>query len=251
MANYKVVVVGGGAAGLMAAGQASLARAETLVLEKMRLPGRKICITGKGRCNLTNIAEINDFIGHFGKSGKFLRQAFHQFFNAELIEFFENNGLELVKERGGRVFPASGKAPEVLEAMLRWLQKCGVHIEQSSAVEKLLLDENRISGVVTASKTINCDSVILATGGASYPATGSTGDGYRLAASAGHNIVSIRPALVPLVTADNITGKMDGLTLRNIKVRMLVNGKKRRELFGELAFSKPGLTGPVILTPQQ
>jgi predicted Rossmann fold flavoprotein len=248
MTDRKVVVVGGGGAGLMAAGQAALAGAESLVLEKMPLPGRKICITGKGRCNITNIAEINDFIGHFGKNGKFLRQAFHHFFNDELIEFFETNGLKLVKERGGRVFPASGKAPDVLDAILRWLRKCDATIERSSPVDKLLLDEDRIRGVIVAGKTIHCDAVIIATGGASYPATGSTGDGYRLAASAAHKIVTVRPALVPLVTSDNITGKMAGLTLRNIKVRMLVNGRKRRELFGELAFSKPGLTGPVILT---
>jgi len=248
MADRKVVVVGGGAAGLMAAGQAALAGAETLVLEKMKRPGRKICITGKGRCNITNIAGVNDFIGHFGAGGKFLRQAFHQFFNEELISFFEDNGLELTKERGGRVFPTNGKAPEVLEALLRWLQKCGASIKPSSPVEKLLINENRLTGIITAGKKVPCDAIIMATGGASYPATGSTGDGYRLAASAGHRIVSIRPALVPLVTADNITGKMAGLTLRNVKVRMLVNGRKRRELFGELTFSKPGLTGPVILT---
>jgi predicted Rossmann fold flavoprotein len=248
MTERKVIVVGGGAAGLMAAGQAALAGAESLVLEKMRRPGRKICITGKGRCNITNIAGVKDFIDHFGPGGKFLRQAFHQFFNEELMDFFEKNGLELAKERGGRVFPASGKAPEVLEVLLSWLQKCGSRIEPSSPVEKLLISNNQISGIISGGKKILCDAVILATGGASYPATGSTGDGYQLAEAAGHKIVKIRPALVPLKTGGSIANKLAGLTLRNIKARMLVNGKKRRELFGELAFSKTGLSGPVILT---
>lgn len=248
MTARKVIVIGGGAAGLMAAGQAAEGGAETLLLEKMPRPGRKICITGKGRCNITNIAEISDFIGHFGKTGKFLRQPFARFFNTELMEFLEELGLKQVKERGGRVFPASGKAPEVLKVLLRWLKQCGVEIKESSPVEELIIDAGRITGVVALGRKIPCDAVILATGGASYPVTGSTGDGYRLAGTAGHQTIPIRPALVPLVTAGNIAGRMAELNLRNIKVRMLVNGKKYKEAFGELVFSKFGLTGPVILT---
>ncbi|MCK4837195.1 MAG: NAD(P)/FAD-dependent oxidoreductase [Desulfobulbaceae bacterium] len=248
MTRRKVIVIGGGAAGLMAAGQAAEAGAETLLLEKMKRPGRKICITGKGRCNITNIAEISDFIGHFGKTGNFLRQAFARFFNIELMEFLEGLGLKQVKERGGRVFPASGKAPEVLKVLLKWLKQSGVAIKESSPVEELIIDAGRITGVVVQGRKIPCDAVILATGGASYPVTGSTGDGYRLAGTAGHQVIPIRPALVPLVTAGDIAGRMAELNLRNIKVRMLVNGKKYKEAFGELVFSKFGLTGPVILT---
>lgn len=248
MTARKVIVIGGGAAGLMAAGQAAEAGADTLLLEKMKRPGRKICITGKGRCNITNIAEIADFIGHFGKTGNFLRQVFARFFNHELMEFFDGLGLKQVKERGGRVFPASGKAVEVLQVLLKWLKQCGVEIRESSPVEELVIEDGRIAGVIVQGRKIPCDAVILATGGASYPVTGSTGDGYRLAGTAGHKVVSIRPALVPLVTAGNITGRMAELNLRNIKVRMLVNGKKYKEAFGELVFSKFGLTGPVILT---
>jgi predicted Rossmann fold flavoprotein len=248
MKDRTVIVIGGGASGLMAAGQAAAAGAKTLLLEKMFRPGRKICITGKGRCNITNIATVNDFIGHFGKSGNFLRQAFARFFNHDLMSFLEELGLKMVKERGGRVFPTSGKASEVLEVLLDWLRQGGVEIKTSSPVSEIVVAENRVTGVVVLGRTIPCDAVILATGGASYPATGSTGDGYKLAAAVGHHLIPVRPALVPLITEGNIAGKMVDLNLRNVKVRMLVNGKKFKEAFGELVFSKSGLTGPVVLT---
>lgn len=248
MSIQKIIVIGGGAAGLMAAGQAAEGGAETLLLEKMKRPGRKLCITGKGRCNITNIAESNDFIAHFGTTGSFLRQAFSRYFNKDLMEFLEELGLGLVTERGGRVFPASGKAPDILKVLLQWAISCGVKIKQSSPVDKLLINNGHITGVVSHGKKNHCDKVILTTGGASYPATGSTGDGYRLAESAGHTIVSIRPALVPLVVSGNLPAKMTDLNLRNIKVCLFVNGKKRNEAFGELIFTKFGVTGPVVLT---
>ncbi len=232
----------------MAAGQAAEAGASTLLLEKMKRPGRKLCITGKGRCNITNIADVTNFIAHFGKTGSFLRQAFSRFSNTDLMDFLKELGLELVTERGGRVFPASGKASDVLTVLLQWLERCGVQIKHSSIVDKLLISDGRVTGVVSRGREFLCDSVILATGGASYPATGSTGDGYRLSISAGHSIVPIRPALVPLETSGDIAGKMEGLNLRNINVRMLVNGKKRKEAFGEVVFTEFGVTGPAILT---
>lgn len=232
----------------MAAGQAAEAGAEVLLLEKMKQPGRKLGITGKGRCNLTNIAEKADFIAHFGRTGKFLHQAFGRFFNAELMAFFENLGLKLVTERGGRVFPASGKATEVRAVLRQWLANNGTRINTSSPVDELMLADGRIVGIVSKAKTFSADAVIVATGGASYPLTGSTGDGYSLARAAGHTVTPIRPALVPLETAGNEAGRMAGLNLRNIKVKMLVNGKKQGEGFGELVFAKFGLTGPVILT---
>lgn len=248
MAERRIIVVGGGAAGLMAAGRAAEAGINTLLLEKMDRPGRKLCITGKGRCNITNIADINEFIAHFGKTGAFLHQAFSQFFNTDLMDHLKTLGLELATERGGRVFPASGKASDVLSVLLQWLERCNVQINHSSPVEKLVINGGHITGAVSRGRAFPCDSVILATGGASYPGTGSTGDGYLLAVSAGHNIVPQRPALVPLETAGGVTGKMAGLNLRNTKVRMFVNGRKHKEAFGEVVFTEFGVTGPVILT---
>ncbi len=232
----------------MAAGQASLCGASVVVLEKMKRPGRKLCITGKGRCNLTNVAPLSEFIGHFGSSGSFLRQAFHRFFTRELLDFFEERQLAVVTERGGRVFPASGKALEVLAVLEQWLMQCGVQINTGVAVEHLRIEDGVLTGVSCGGKDIFCDALILATGGASYPATGSSGDGYRLAEQAGHRLVPIRPALVPLVTAGDCAGRMAGLQLRNILVRLFIDNKKKEEAFGELAFTDFGLSGPVILT---
>ncbi|GAB4340935.1 MAG: NAD(P)/FAD-dependent oxidoreductase [Desulfobulbaceae bacterium] len=248
MSRPGVIVVGGGAAGLMAAGQAARAGAEVVLVEKMKRPGRKICITGKGRCNLTNVAELEDFLGHFGKNGRFLRQAFGRFFSAGLMEFFRELGLELTVERGGRVFPASGKAPDVLAVLVRWLEECGVQIRTGWPVDTLLVEGGRIQGVAGGDRRLEGERVILATGGASYPATGSTGDGYRLAEAVGHTIVPVRPALVPLVTAGKAAPAMAGLQLRNTGVRLFIDNRKRGQAFGELAFTDFGVSGPVILT---
>ena len=248
MKTRRIIVIGGGPAGLMAAGQAAEAGAKTLLLEKMKRVGLKLCITGKGRCNITNIAEISDFIAHFGKTGLFLRQAFARFFNTDLMEFFNGLGLELVTERGGRVFPASGKAPDVRKVLLQWNERCGVRIKYSSPVEKIIIHDKRLTGIVSQGKEIPCDAVILATGGASYPATGSTGDGYSLSESAGHTVIPVRQALVPLETSGDEAQRMAGLNLRNVNVRMFVNGRRKREKFGELVFTEFGLTGPSVLT---
>jgi len=248
MSKQRIIVIGGGAAGMMAAGQAAAAGAQVILLEKMNRPGRKLAITGKGRCNLTNIAEMKEFIDHFGPNGRFLRQAFSSFFAPELMVFLEQLGLELVSERGGRVFPSGGKAPEVVKAFQKWLLESGVQIKTTTRVELLLTTNGRISGVLANNETFPCDAVILATGGASYAATGSSGDGYRLASAVGHTIIPIRPALVPLEIAGSLTTPMDGLDLRNINVRLLVNGKRCRQEFGEMSFTKFGVTGPVILT---
>lgn len=243
-----IIVAGGGPAGLMAAGQAATTGAEVLLLEKMKQPGRKLKITGKGRCNITNTAEITNFIEHFGRNGKFLRQAFQRFFNKDLTAFFSQIGLKVTTERGGRIFPASGRATDVSNALVKWNNDCGVKILPCQGIDKLLIRSNRISGVVSQGKKFPCDCLILATGGASYPATGSTGDGYRLAESAGHSLIPVRPALVPLKTSENWSRAVAGLELRNINASLYVDGKKRREEFGELFFEKYGLTGPVILT---
>ena len=248
MEQKKIIVIGAGASGLMAAGRAAELGGQVLLLEKMKQSGRKLCITGKGRCNITNTAELHEFIAHFGKTGNFLRQAYSQFFNTDLMGFFESLGLQLVTERGGRVFPASGKAKDVRDVLLKWLKKHGVTIKPSSPVNTILIKNGQVTGVACHGRKYPCDAVILATGGASYPATGSTGDGYQFSESGGHTIIPTRPALVPLETSGDSTGKMPGLNLRNVKVSLFVNGKKKREAFGEVVFAKFGITGPAILT---
>jgi predicted Rossmann fold flavoprotein len=259
-----LIVVGGGAAGLMAAGQAAELGARTLLLEKMNHPGRKLRITGKGRCNLTNVAPLSEFITHFGPNSRFLRQAFSRFFTSELVAFFEELGIRTVTERGGRVFPDGNQAQDVVEALVQWISKCGVTLRTRSPVERLLVESGRIVGVQlsctssrvgkTSTKRHSkgqvylADAIIIATGGASYPATGSTGDGYRLAKTVGHTIVPIRPALIPLETAGDIVLRLEGLSLRNVVVRMWINGKKRTEAFGEMLFTHFGISGPIILS---
>lgn len=233
---------------MMAAGRAAELGAETLLLEKMNRPGRKLCITGKGRCNLTNVAPLSDFITRFGPTGQFLRQAFSRFFSAELVALFEELGVPTVTERGGRVFPVSGQARDVVDALVHWVRKRGVTLRTRSPVERLLIEGGRVVGVrVSPNRVHRSDAVIIATGGASYPATGSTGDGYWLAQSVGHTIVPIRPALVPLETAGDIAPRLQGLSLRNVAVRVWVNGRKQAEAFGEMLFTHFGVSGPTIL----
>lgn len=248
MAKKRIIIIGGGAAGLLAAGRAAQVGAEVLVLEKMKRPGRKICISGKGRCNITNTAELHDFIGHFGKNGRFLHQAFNRFFRHELLHLFEQRGLAVVTERGGRVFPESGKAPDVYKTLHSWLKELKVRILCNAPVTALQLHEGRIRSIRTKQKHYDCDAAILATGGASYSRTGSTGDGYGLAKSVGHSIVPIRPALIPLITKEKSVRKLEGLSLRNTAVHLFIDGKQKKKTFGELLFTHFGLSGPVILT---
>jgi predicted Rossmann fold flavoprotein len=233
---------------LMAAGQAAEMGAETLLLEKMDRPGLKLRIAGKGRCNLTNVASVSEFIAHFGPNGRFLQQALHQFSNSDLVAFFEELGIHTVTERGGRVFPASGQAQEVVDALVGWVREHGVTLRTRAPVEQLVVEGGQVVGVKASSGFYPADAVIVATGGASYPATGSTGDGYRLAQAVGHTIVPIRPALVPLETAGNIAPRLQGLSLRNVAVRVWVNGKKQVEGFGEMLFTHFGVSGPIILS---
>ncbi|HPA99341.1 MAG TPA: NAD(P)/FAD-dependent oxidoreductase [Candidatus Marinimicrobia bacterium] len=249
----KVIVVGGGPAGLMAAGQASLSGAQVILIEKMERPGRKLAITGKGRCNLTNTTELSEFLTHFGRNSRFLRGAFHRFFVPELLEFFKQLGIPTVTERGGRIFPVRNDANEIVTALVNWANSTGVIIRPNTRANQLVLTENRISGVIvrnpnSTTEKINADAVIIATGGASYPGTGSTGDGYRLAKSAGHSITPIRPALVPLVTVGNLATRLQGLSLKNVGIKVFADSRKIADEFGEMLFTHFGLSGPVILT---
>jgi predicted Rossmann fold flavoprotein len=251
MTGRQVIVVGAGAAGLMAAGQATVLGAETLLLEKMDRPGRKLRITGKGRCNLTNVVPLPEFVARFGPNGRFLRQAFSRFLAPDLVAFLEELGVQTVTERGGRIFPASGKAQDVVDALVHWVIKSGVTLQTRSPVERLLVEGERVVGVqvsrASSGLVYRAEAVIIATGGASYPATGSTGDGYRLAGSVGHTIVPIRPVLVPLETAGDVAPRLQGLSLRNVAIRLWINGKKRAEAFGEMMFTHFGVSGPMIL----
>ena len=248
MSKPKVIVVGGGAAGLMAAGQAARGGGEVVILEKMEKPGRKLRITGKGRCNLTNIAPVREFIEHFGKNGKFLHQAFSRFFSEDLVAFLGGLGIAVETERGGRVFPENNDARLVTEALIAWAKNCGVTIRTDTPVEMLAVKDSRIIGVVSHNSKISADIVIVACGGASYPGTGSTGDGYRLARDVGHTVIPARPALVPLVTRGGTAKKLQGLSLKNVMVTVFVNSKKTGEEFGEMLFTHYGLSGPIILT---
>jgi len=242
-------VVGGGAAGLMAAGQAALNGAATLILEKMSSLGRKLGITARGRCNLTNIAPLREFIKHYGPNGRFLRPAFSEFFTSELISFLKSLGVQTVVEDDRRVFPRSGKAQDVVDALIGWVVRNGAKIQADNSVEKLLVEKGFIFGVkMSGGKIYKADAVIIATGGASYPATGSSGDGYRLAQTVGHNIVSVRPALVPIITAGDIARRIQGVSLRNVKVSLIIGGMKAGEITGEMLFTHFGLSGPIILT---
>ncbi|MBN1955166.1 MAG: NAD(P)/FAD-dependent oxidoreductase [Anaerolineae bacterium] len=249
--SQRVIVVGAGPAGLMSAGQAALQGAEVLLLEKMDHPARKLHISGKGRCNLTNVAPLDEFMAHFGPNGLFLRQAFHRFFTPDLVAFLAELGVQTVTERGGRVFPASGDAGQVVDALLHWAERSGVTLQTQSPVERLLVERGRMLGVQVTRMTwriYRSDAVVVATGGASYPGTGSRGDGYRLAQSAGHTIVPIRPALVPLETAGDVAARLQGLSLRNVTARLLVDGQQQADEFGEMIFTHFGVSGPTVLT---
>jgi len=246
--KQKTIVIGGGAAGLMAAGRAAECGAQVILLEKMGQTGRKIGISGKGRCNLSNSAILLDFIDHFGKNGKFLRQSFDQFFTDDLVTFFADKGLPLVTERGGRIFPQSERALDVVKILNSWLNKQNVTVKKDSRVDSIIVRDNRVTGVIYNGGKLVCDAVVLATGGKSYPRTGSTGDGYRLGVESGHTLTPLHPALVPLECKDINLRQLAGLNLKNINVRLYINGKRKGQEFGEIAFTTTGVSGPVTLT---
>ena len=246
--SKKVIVIGGGAAGIMAAGRAAELGADVTLLEKMKSPGIKISITGKGRCNLTSGEEMDKFIEAFGSTGKFLINAFAKFFSQDLIDFFESIGVKTILERGKRIFPLSGSAKDVVKTMTMYLNKEGVKILTDTTVKKILIQDNKAVGVDTNKGTFYGDAVILATGGASYPQTGSTGDGYDMAKKLGHTIVPIRAALVPLEVKEGYIQDLQGLSLNHVNASVYLDGKKIAEAFGEMLFTHFGLSGPIILT---
>lgn len=249
--RYDTIIAGAGAAGMMAALAASNGKSKILLVEKMEQPGRKLRITGKGRCNLTNTAPIRDFITHIAPDGRFLRNAFSQFFNTELMDFFESRGVPLVVERGNRVFPKSGKSLDIFMAMIKAVE-CdhNIKILKNRKITNILTFEDHISGVAMDNGDIvHCTNLIMATGGMAYPATGSTGDGYQLLKNVGHSIVSPVPALVPLVCSEKIPAELQGFTLKNVELTIChSNGKKICSHFGEMTFTPDGIGGPIVLS---
>ena len=204
---------------MMAAGRAAESGAEVLLLEKMEQPGKKILISGKTRCNLTNAKELDEFIAMYGVNGKFLYPTFNRFFRTDLLQFLEHHGVETKTERGGRIFPVSDDARDIVKAFKQYLSDNKVQIRTGVSVGKILVNDGRITGVQAGTKCYHANAVVLSTGGASYPATGSTGDGYRLAATIGHNIIKLRPALVPLVVSEIERAKsMQGVSLHNVRL---------------------------------
>ena len=248
MEQFDVIVVGAGPAGLLAAGSAAEKGGRVLVLEKMKQEGRKLLITGKGRCNITNDANVSEFIRHVYPNGRFLRTAFGHFFSKDILDLLYRYGVETTCERGGRYFPTCNRSVDVLLALLKWVNEKKVEIRCGMKVEKLLVENKIIKGVQANGKEFRAGKVILATGGKSYPATGSNGEGYELARTVGHTIVPVRPALVPLETGGDLARQLQGLTLKNVRATIWINGKKGGEDFGEMIFTHFGLSGPIILT---
>lgn len=250
--TYDVIVVGAGAAGLVAAGRAAELGGKVLLLEKMERAGRKILISGKGRCNITNTAPLEAFLQHIHPDREFPIPAFAGFFSPDIVRLLEDHGCPTVVERGGRIFPASNKAADVVGALLRWVAGHGVTIRYAHKVENLLIREGEVTGVRVRSRSglhaVQARRVICCTGGMSYPATGSDGDGYRFAAAAGHAIEPPRQALVPMETAGDLARRLCGLGLKNVRAAVWVDGRKERDEFGEMTFTEFGLTGPIILT---
>ncbi len=247
--TFPLLIVGGGAAGLMAGIAAARKGCAVTILEKKDQVGRKLAITGKGRCNLWNAAPMREAIEQFFPTGRFLYQAFSRFSTQELAALLQEQGVRLITERGGRMFPETQRAQDVITALHSALNQAGGRILTSTPVRDLILSKGRCQGVITqAGQRIHASAVILATGGASYPATGSTGDGYKWAASAGHTIVPITPALVPLVTAGPTAKRLQGLSLKNVRVTVWMDNTKTTDLFGEMLFTHFGVSGPLILT---
>ena len=254
----NTIVIGGGPAGMMAAIQAAKMGDQVTLLEKMPSLGRKLLITGKGRCNITSSLPIEEFIANVPGNGMFLYSSFQQFTNKDIINLIEEEGLQVKEERGHRIFPITDQAKDVLNIFLRILKKYKVIVKTNAKVEKIIIKEGKAIGVQCLfcdeeEKTLEANKFILATGGKSYPITGSTGDGYRLAEQVGHTITKIKPSLVPLTTCGEslkLCKKMQGLSLKNVKIQLKDRRKKKiiYEDFGEMLFTHWGVSGPTILS---
>ena len=247
----KVIVVGGGPAGMMAAITAAENGNEVLIIEKMPSFGKKLLITGKGRCNITSSLYMSEFIKNTPGNGTFLYSAFQNYTNKDIIEFLNKQGLEVKEERGNRIFPVTDKSVDVLNCFLKRIEELKIKYKLHTKVEKILIKNYEILGVRTEREIIQADKVILATGGKSYPLTGSTGDGYKIASELGHNITPIKPSLVPLEVYEKEECKnLQGLSLRNVGIKLEYMDKNKviYDDFGEMIFTYFGISGPIILS---
>ncbi len=251
----KVIVIGGGPAGMMAAITAKENKNDVLIIEKNNQLGKKLLITGKGRCNITSSLEMDDFIKNTPGNGMFLYSAYQQYTNKDIIQFLKQQGLEVKEERGNRIFPVTDKSMDVLKCFTKKIKELDIEIKYNTKVEEILTEiidgETVVVGVKTDKEMIKANKIILATGGKSYPLTGSTGDGYRLAEKWGHSITPIKPSLVPLEVYDKAECKeLQGLSLRNVEIKLMDIEKHKQiyEDFGEMLFTHFGVSGPTILS---
>ncbi len=249
--NNSIIVIGAGAAGLMSAGIAASQGKKVIIVERNALPGKKLLITGKGRCNITNTADIEDIIKNIPGNGNFMYSALYTFNNNDIISFFENNGLLTKTERGGRVFPASDNAKDVVDVLYHFCLTHGVQFRYQTRVKQIITDQQkRVLGIKTEEgQELSCDSVIVCTGGASYKGTGSTGDGYKMARELGHSVIEPRPSLIPLIAEESWVKELQGLSLKNVEVAFFDNNKRKvYSEFGEMLFTHFGVSGPIILS---
>lgn len=249
MNEPALIVIGAGAAGMMAAGTAALMGMSVTVIERNDRPGRKLMITGKGRCNVTNSCDVDGLMANIPVNGRFLYSAFSRFSQYDTMDFFENLGVKLKTERGNRVFPESDRAVDIVDALKSYCDNNGVKFIKARA-KSLIVKDGAVTGVRCDSGEFFAEKVIIATGGKSYPKTGSTGDGYTMAAKAGHNIIEPKPSLVPLTSEDKCCADMMGLSLKNVAISIINNrnGKIVYKDFGEMLFTHFGVSGPVILS---
>lgn len=245
----KVIVIGAGPAGMMAAGAAAENGADVILIEKNKRVGRKLAITGKGRCNITNFCDNDEFITQITSNPRFMYSALNGFSCYDTVAFFEERGLPTKVERGNRVFPVSDKASDVVDTLHSWLDELGVEILQGE-VKGLIIDNGTVAGVKLDDRDLRADAVIVACGGLSYKATGSTGDGYKFAKAAGHTVTSLLPSLVPLVSDNKDIPELQGLSLKNVSIKIIDNNSKKEIYtdFGEMLFTHFGISGPIVLS---